>query len=363
MRPRARSRRLSPEESLKRLRVFRSPPPKFNPLKASKRELTLYGLPHPPDPATHPRQAKLWRMQMSDRPEWVAPELVVGGREFVTHGGFPAGDDDFRGAGVPPSNHPLLDPADKRFFTRPGELQEQVARWLVNLFPYTSTTWSGAVAPQPGEPYNAVYASFTVPAVSPPSSAWNGKGYNDGSYQCLTWVGIDGWNGPDVMQAGAFSQVTVSKGSFSYTYYAFYEFWPALWISVPNFPVSPGDVLAVNVCAPFTTTHAVTTIANKTTNQITTIGFDAPGTTKLSGAVAEWIVENPGVQPNPNNPNPKAFANYGNVVFHDCIAGSKTQERDLFSATPINMTQSDGTVMSRGWIDSRSQLSCSYGTS
>ena len=90
------------------------------------------------------------------------------------------------------------------------------------------------------------------------------------------------------------------------------------------------------------------------TNASSFIRFDTPE----SGVVAEWIVENPGVQPNPNNPDPKAFANYGNVVFRHCIAGSKTQERDLFSATPINMTKPDGTVMSRGWIDSRSQLSC-----
>ena len=96
---------------------------------------------------------------------------------------------------------------------------------------------------------------------------------------------------------------------------------------------------------------------------VTTIGFDAPGTTKLSGAIAEWIVENPGVQPNPNNPDPKAFGNYGNVIFHDCIAGSRTQERDLLSASPINMVKADGTVMSTGWIGTRSQLTCSYGTS
>jgi Peptidase A4 family len=360
MRPRSLPRQLSRDESLKRLRVFRSPPPKFNPLKASRRELALYGLPHPPDPGTHPRQAKLWRMQMSGRPEWVKPEPVIGGKEFVPYGGFRGKPGD---GGFPPASHPLLDPADKRFFSRPGEINEAPI-WLRNYSPLTANIWSGAMAPQPpGEPYNNVYASFEVPAVSPPASAWNGKSYNDGNYQCLTWVGIDGWNGPDVMQAGAFSQVTVSKGSLSYTYYAFYEFWPALWLSVPNFPVSAGDILAVNVCAPFTTTHAVTTIKNQSTNQVTTIGFNAPGTTKLSGAMAEWIVENPGVQPNPNNPDPKAFANYGNVIFHDCIAGSRTQERDLLSASPINMVKADGTVMSTGWIDTRSQLTCSYGTS
>lgn len=358
MRSRSLPRRLSPEESLKRLRVFRPPPAKFNPLKASKRELTLYGLPHPPDPKTHPRQAKLWRMHLSDRPEVVVPELQI--RDgAVSPRGFP-GDGPF----VPLQTHPFLPPADRRYFTRPGEVS-QVAKWLLNASPQTSSNWSGAAAPRPPtEPYNAVYASFAVPTVSPPPSAWNGRGYNDGSWQCLTWVGIDGWNGTtDVMQAGAYSQVTVSKGSFNYTQYAFYEFAPALWLSVPNFPVSPGDTLAVNVCAPFTTTHAVATIGNKTTNQVVTVGFDAPGSTKLSGNVAEWIVENPAPPSHPKIAYSNEFANYGSVVFHDCIAGSKTQERDLMSATPINMTETDGTVMSRGWIDSGPQLSCSYVTS
>ena len=307
MRPRSLPRRLSPEESLKRLRVFRSPPPKFNPLKASKRELTLYGLPHPPDPGTHPRQAKLWRMQMTDRPEWVAPELAVGGGDFVPFGGYRG--DDPRGGGFPPQSHPLLDPADKRYFTRPNEINP-AAFWLVNLSPLTNPTWSGAMAPQPpGEPYNSVYASFEVPAVSPPPSAWNGKGYNDGTYQCLTWVGVDGWHGPDVMQAGAFSQVAVVKGSLSYTYYGLLtEFAPALWLKVQNFPVSPGDILAVNVCAPFTTTHAVAMIGNKSTNQVITIGFDAPGTTTLSGAMAEWIVENPASLAGSNPSRPQHFS-------------------------------------------------------
>ena len=33
------------------------------------------------------------------------------------------------------------------------------------------------------------------------------------------------------------------------------------------------------------------------------------------------------------------------------------------SASPINMVEADGTVMSTGWINTRSQLTCSYGTS
>jgi hypothetical protein len=53
------------------------------------------------------------------------------------------------------------------------------------------------------------------------------------------------------------------------------------------------------------------------------------------------------------------FANYGNAVFDNCIAGSKTQERDLSSATQINMVRG-GKVVSLGLIQSPSELLCMY---
>jgi hypothetical protein len=348
--PRSFKQRLSGAASLRQLRVFKPPPAKFKPLEASKRQLTAYGLPLPPDPKTHPTQAKLWRMHLGDRTEWIQAELEIE-RKTVHFGGFHG---DPSAGGVPPTDLPLLDRYSP-IFTRPGEINPLLIL-LRDLSPQYSNNWSGAYAPQPsGEPFNNVYATFNVPAMQPPPSAWNGKGWNDGVYHCSTWVGLDGWNGPDVVQAGATSVATVTKGVISTRYYAWVEFWPALEAPVSNFPVSPGDMLAVTVCTPFSTTHGVAVLSNKSTGQSTTVGFDAPSGSVATGVVAEWIVENPGSTP------PGVLGNYGSVVFHDCVAGSKTQERNLLSATPIDMVDGSGNVISTGWIDSASQLECSFG--
>jgi len=252
---------------------------------------------------------------------------------------------------IPPPDHPFLS-LDKRFVERPDLIPED---FLVirNLSPQTSNTWYRAYVNQPpAEPFNNVFATFNVPSAQPPPSAWNGTGWNDGTYQAATWVGLDGWNGPDVMQAGVWSVATVTKGSMSTTYSAWVQFWPAPPVFL-DFDVAPGDMLALTVCAPFTTTHAVAMFSNKTTGEATNVGFDAQGTTVLTGVVGEWIVEYASYAGS-------SFANYGNVTFHDCIAGSKTQERDLRSATRINLVIA-GSVVSTGWLQTRSELRCTYG--
>jgi Peptidase A4 family len=231
---------LSNEETYKRLRVFRTPPEGFDPLKATKRQLTAYGLPHPPEQKTHPRQAALWREHMADRPEYIVPEFRID-RSSQRMGGYR------RERGLPwapPPDHPFFT-FDKRFVTRPDLIRDDFLL-IRNLSPQTSNNWSGAYVNQPPtEPFNNVYATFNVPYAQPPPSAWNGKSWTDGIYHAVTWVGLDGWNGPDVMQAGVMSQATVTKGSVSTMYYAWVEFFPTPWIQVANFPVSPGDMIAL----------------------------------------------------------------------------------------------------------------------
>ena len=342
---------LSDDESRARLRTFRRPPEGFDPLTASKRQLTIYGLPHRPDEKTHPRQAELWRTHMADLGEFIAPELRFD-PSVRRSGGYhgPLGL-----AGLTPPDHPFLT-VDKRFVDRPDLIPDD---FLVvrNLSAELSNNWSGAYVNQPPrEPFNNIFAIFNVPGVQPPPSAWNGKRWDDGVYQAATWVGLDGWKGPDVMQAGVVSLVTVKNGVASYTYQAWVEFWPTAWAPVTNFTVSPADILAVTVCAPFGTTHGVAMFTNKTTGvSIQPVGFDAPSGTALTGVVAEWIVEYAQLSQS------STFANYGNVTFNDCIAGSRTQERDLRSANRLNLTDGSGAVLSTGWLETRSQLRCTYG--
>jgi len=74
--------------------------------------------------------------------------------------------------------------------------------------------WSGAYVKRPiAEPLMTVTGEWRVPGVNPPPSAWNGTGYDDGTYVCSVWVGIDGWKGTsDVLQAGTESRCVVSGG-------------------------------------------------------------------------------------------------------------------------------------------------------
>jgi len=341
---------LSDKETRSRLRIFRLPPEDFDPLKATKRQLTTYGLPHSPEKKTHPRQAALWRMHMADRSKYLVPELRID-RKFVRRGGY-------RGepapTGIPPVDHPFYT-FDPRFLRRPDLAREDILV-IRNLFAQTSNNWSGAYVTQPpSESFNNVYATFNVPSAQPPATAWNGTGWKNGMYQAATWIGLDGWNGPDVMQAGVWSVANVSRGSVTTTYSSWVEFWPAPPVFLDNFPVSPGDMLALTVCAPFTTTHAVAMFKNLTTGVATNVGFDATPPTVLTGVVAEWIVEYA------STPTVSSLANYGNVTFHDCVAGSRTQERDMLSANRINMVDAGGSVISTGWLKSRSEVSCSYG--
>ena len=101
------------------------------------------------------------------------------------------------------------------------------------------------------------------------------------------------------------------------------------------------------VCAPFNTTHAAATLLNKTSGAATTVGFDATGSTVLSGAVAEWIVEHA------TTSKPSVLGDFGTVTIHECVAAGKRKEVDLLSATPINMIDGAGRVLAQATLDSR----------
>lgn len=351
---------LSDKDVLDRLIAFRQPPDGFNPLKATKRQLTSYGFPLPPDEKKQPKQARLWRAHMQGIERFVGIDLrdVEIDRSIVHLSGL---TDDREFSKMPPPDHPffVLDP---RFADRPDLISDDFLL-IKNLSPQTSNVWSGGYVVQPPtEPFNNAFGTFTVPTAQPPPSAWNGTSWNNGTYKASNWVGLDGWGNKDVMQAGVTSVATVSGGSVSESYYAWYEFFPTAEFPIASdtFPVTAGDVVSVLVCAPFNTTHAVANLKNNSNGSLYTVGFDAPGTTPgvsaLQGSVAEWIVEWPGCKP-----TACGFANYGNVTFHDCIAGSKTQERDLRSGRPINMVDSAGKILSSGWLQSRSEVLCTYG--
>jgi hypothetical protein len=231
---------------------------------------------------------------------------------------------------------------------------------LTRMIPETSGNWSGAYVNRPNqEPLSTVTGEWRVPGVNPPPSAWNGTGYNDDTYKCAVWVGIDGTQGTkDVMQAGTTSECVVSGGKVtSSNFYAWTQWFSGPSAYVHNFPVEVGDLISCTVCAPFGTTHGTAMFNNLTSGATTNVGIDPPESTNLVGNVAEWIVEDPSKL----DLSPYPFPDYGSTFFSDCIAGSKNIELDLGSAREIDMVDAASkNVISTATIESKRTLLCRY---
>jgi hypothetical protein len=332
------------DHGLSLVRDLKLPPEGFNVLTASERELQVYGLPPRPDEEKHPEQAALWDNFAARSLRFVRPTLVP-----MT---------DRVRSQVRDYKKPTL-PADPELLRAIKTRLGIVGIRLCFIIPYTSTNWSGAVVQKPAsETLVTVTGQWVVPNVSPPASAWNGTRYNDGTYICAVWVGLDGWNGTnDVLQAGTNSVVTVSGGKVtSRSYYAWIEWFGNPWKAESDFPVSPGDAILCTVCAPVANNHGTAVFTNQTTGLAMNYGIDPPAGVTLSGNVAEWIVEDPGVIGGSLYP----FPNYGLTTFNNCSAGSKNISLNLSSACPINLVNAAGTVISHAGIHSNSSVTCSF---
>jgi hypothetical protein len=311
----------SDEDVLRHFRIAKPPPEGFQPLAAADRELKLYGFPSRPDPRTHPKLAALWQRSLA-RP-----------LHFIT-------------------SNPRV---DRRMVHRPRRNLSSSAGSS------TSTNWSGAFVNQPqSQSLNSVSGAWIVPDVAPPPSAWNGSGWNPGTYSCLVWVGIDGWNGTsDVLQAGTLSQVTVgSNGQVSGTSFTpIIEWYGNAWITESNLTVNAGDLVLCTVCAPIDTQGAAFFL-NQTTGQTVSYPITPPSGVTLSGNVAEWIVEDPGTI---GSTVLDPFPNYGATLFRDVVAGTQEQELDLGSATSLTLVDSSGNTLSVGVIETNDLLVCYCG--
>jgi hypothetical protein len=333
------------ESGLNLVRDFHVPPEGFSALAASERELARFGLPPRPDGDKHRGLAALWDTFAARDLRFVRPPLR------------------------PLEERPRSEVRDFIKPELPIEFEERfdVLRRLgvtgirlCTFLPLRSTNWSGAVVNRPtSEQLVTVTGQWTVPSVSPPASAWNGTGYNDGTYICAVWVGLDGWNGTtDVLQAGTSSVVTVTRGQVSSTtYFSWIEWFGFPWTPESGFPVTAGDSILCTVCAPFGNNHGTAMFVNQTTGLTANYGIDPPAGVSLSGNVAEWIVEDPSQSSGALYP----FPNYGVTNFQNCHAGSKNISLNLNDACPMNLVDGAGNVLSEGVIDSASTLTCTYG--
>ncbi len=262
---------------LKTLRTFEPPPARFDPRRATARELVRYGFPRRPSPETEPRLHALWQKAFS-RPLTVVRAKLEIDRTLLSHR----------------SRRQIKKVHDGRF---------------------VPSGWGGIVTQtsafgfSPAEPANTVYAEWMVPSMQPDF---------DNPTTPMTvgfWVGLDGFTNNQVLQAGTAATVTGS----SISYWPWFEWFPDAPVKITNFPISPGDLVTVLVCAQ-TPTSGFVSMLNRTTGVTTSAGIPlAKGVSSSLGATAEWIVE--GISAD--------LPNFVLVGFHNCVAGTKNHTIDL----------------------------------
>jgi hypothetical protein len=133
-----------------------------------------------------------------------------------------------------------------------------------------------------------LWGEFNVPI------AQQAFGTCSGTVRSNTWIGLDGYNSNDIVQAGTESDATCANGNTSGTYYAWYAWYPQNQTIIKNFPVAPGSDMAAQLVVSNTTTASIF-MTNETTNQYVAIQFGAPAGTQFIGNSAEWVLGRPQV--------------------------------------------------------------------
>jgi hypothetical protein len=166
--------------------------------------------------------------------------------------------------------------------------------------PWKARNWSGyalnGAQDTPVTTYSSVSGSWTVPTVNAPPRPAKAKQYS------ATWVGIDGFTGHDLIQAG--TEQDWIRGSASY--YAWWEILPAAETPIPSIPVNPGDSMTVSIVQG--SPDWTITLTDETTGKSFTTEKPYSGPDDS----AEWIQEAPTV-----GSRIAALAHDSTVVFQD----------------------------------------------
>jgi hypothetical protein len=312
-------------ESLTRLgfkiRRFGSLPEGFDPLTATNRQLADHGLPRRPDVQSEPELCARWERVMTETKTWIAPEFT-------------------------------------ELSFRTSSPDAVVSPDFINYV--TSSFWSGATQLSGGGlAWTCVAAKWTV---SDPNTA-NYHPVDDNLWLEATWVGIDGYYSPDVLQAGTSTEIrTISlNNDLEVDVWAWWEWYPASPHAISNFPVSPGDVVYCLIRADDTMTGATIYFSNLSTGLGTHFHITPPSGTTLAGDSVEWIVERPGY-----GSHRTLLPNYVERYLDECITGyiSKydgSQGLDnLANALWITMTNENNDVLSSPSIENDALLNVSW---
>jgi hypothetical protein len=188
-----------------------------DPLKLSNKDLLKAGYPPRPDPGKSPGRYARWLKRVSRPFTSVTPRRV------------PHPDVSFARRELPPV---LRSP------TLP--LPPPVARSMFNV---NFNNWSAAYLQRPAAQFFLIEADWSVPGVTAVSNGF-GPQYS----AVAEWVGLD--NSPaDLFQSGTDSELWdfPLSGWTLTNYWMWIENLPFAPYAVPNFPVSPGDEVSVDI--------------------------------------------------------------------------------------------------------------------
>ncbi|KAI9731435.1 MAG: hypothetical protein M1818_007825 [Claussenomyces sp. TS43310] len=212
-----------------------------------------------------------------------------------------------------------------------------------------STNWSGVVlttAPA-GATFTAVSATFNVPTPTPSSSG-------SGTWSGSAWVGIDGYNTDNIWQSGFdFTVTRSSSGSLSYSYDAWYEWYPAYAEDFSGISFSAGDQVSVSIVTTSSSKGSVV-LENLTTG--TTVKKTVSSSSTLSGENAEWIVE-----AYESSGSQVKLAKFNPITFSSAVAKTSAgQSESMTGADTIDMETSSGTIITSVTIESGSEAVVKY---
>lgn len=234
-----------------------APPADFDVLTASDEQLADYGFPPRPDQASSPDEYATWAKAMLASKTRIVPNLV---QTNIFHG--------------------------------PARLRAESASSEENTLEFYN--WSGYIGLSGAKSYGSssfyyVETDYVVPVARQAFGACTGS-WDYGS----SWVGIDGYQSNDVLQAGIEFDAYCNGGTTAVFYSPWYEWYPFGEVRISNLPIAPGDDYFVEVWHT-SATQGFAYLVNLNTAQAVEVGFTAPSGTTLLGNSAEFITERPSV--------------------------------------------------------------------
>ncbi|MDE9365487.1 G1 family endopeptidase [Luteipulveratus sp. YIM 133132] len=230
----------------------------LDPHSMSAERLRELGYPPKPDPDSEPDQFAVWTM-MADLPYLPRPD---DGIEF-----------DRRGA--PPQLKTRIDPGA-------GPL----ARKIVGAFSRPSATspnWSGAMMRHGAGTYDSVLGFWDVPQVS--------SDRQELTATCV-WVGLDGYDSNDVVQAGTWAEIFPLLGGHIDSHFSWHEWFPDPARAV-SMRTLPGDRFFATVWMTGGTANYL--VVNRETGESSRGTDSLPSGAMFVGNNAEWVVERPSI--------------------------------------------------------------------